>query len=45
MKKINRIIIRSGVLAEKNDVQHVGVTLMLRIDIDANAKLIHAPRC
>lgn len=32
-------------LAEKNDVQHVGVTMMLRIDIDANAKLIHAPRC
>lgn len=35
----------SRVLAEKNDVQHVGVTMMLRIDIDANAKLIHAPRC
>lgn len=35
----------SRVLAEKNDMQHVGVTMMLRIDIDANAKLIHAVRC
>lgn len=30
----------SRVLAKKNDVQHVGVSIMLKLKIDAHAKLL-----
>lgn len=32
-------------LAKKNDVQHVGVSIMLKLKIDAHAKLLHALKC
>lgn len=34
----------SRVLAKKNDV-HVGVSIMLKLKIDAHAKLLHALKC
>lgn len=35
----------SRVLAKKNDVQHVGVSIMLKLKIDAHAKLLHTLKC
>lgn len=35
----------SRMLAKKNDVQHVGVSIMLKLKIDAHAKLLHALKC
>lgn len=35
----------SRVLAKKNDVQHVGVSIMLKLKKDAHAKQLHALKC